>query len=266
MQPKAGASSQKAHLAWIAIAGMIVAGSFSIGLTEITGNEGKSVILRNDAAPMIVTTTTASALVSDELIQFFESFDANNDDALQFSEAESFFYWVEENVTYRSDDESILTIVPGVKSISGDGRDGIDYRQTPVETFKERAGDCEDMATLAIAFFKHFGIEAYLAGVNAKYPNQLDHAVAIVRMEDFADEPVSYMRLLGYSIDDGTIDVYGNSISAGTYLLLDNAYSDTFGYLSDGFEPDTFMAQCFIPLEKGYRNEWNAVVSRCLDS
>lgn len=258
---------KKTRFIWLIIVGMAVAGSFSIGSIDITKDENKMMSF-GDKADQEIPTTVSSDLVSDKLAQWFEGFDTNKDGRLQLGEAKNFYYWVEENIAYRYDSENLSTVT-GVEKQSrfitnGDGRSGNDYRQTPNETFGERAGDCEDMATLEVSFYNHFGIEAYVVGVNSNNPDELDHAVAIVRMEDFQDELVNSTDLLVYSIGNGMTDVYGNPISLGTYLIIDNAYSDNFGYLDHGPKPNTFEVWCFIPLEKGYHGEWHSVVSRCL--
>lgn len=42
-----------------------------------------------------------------------------------------------------------------------------------------------------------------------------------------------------------------------------NAYSSTFGDLSEGLEEGSFTMQCMIPLDVGYDNEWDEAVSAC---
>jgi hypothetical protein len=263
MQPPSGANRKNTLPVWIVIAGMVVIGSYSIGFSDITGNGTKTLLVDDRITLKAVQTAKSSDLVSSELAEFFESFDMNSDGELQFSEAEDFFYWIEENIAYRSDDENVLNVVRA-GSIAGDGRPGGDYRQTPNETFEERAGDCEDMATLTVAFFNYFGIESYITAVNANSPNALDHAVAIVHMPNDLNQFADYLgQLVYYEVGNGMNDIYGRPISPGVYMLVDNAYSDTFGYLNDGLEPNTFVAHCLIPLQQGYNDEWNRIVSKC---
>ena len=204
----------------------------------------------------------SSDLITDQMSTFFEGFDTKHDGEVDIGEGQDFFYWVESNIEYRYDDENELEPIAG--SIVGDGRDGADYRQTPMETLQEALGDCEDMATLEVAFYNYFGVEAYVVGVNAKSPSVLDHAATVVRI---ADDVNSFQETLGeivyYEFDEGTTDIYGYKITPGVYMLVDNAYSDAYGYLSNGLEPDTFSVQCIIPLDFGYDYGWYEVTSAC---
>lgn len=264
---QAGKSAERKihpHLVWVAISLMVVAGSFAIGFSDMSG---KDVVFAQNESDQ-PTYQRTSALISNELATFFESFDRNKDGRLQFTEAEAFYYWMEKNIEYRSDDEGTLFLVPGAEAPKGDGRYGEDYRQTPTETFEERAGDCEDMATLALAFYYYFGVEAYMAGVNALTPNQLDHAVAVVRLPDDLDtftesveRPIHY-----YQIGRGVSDIYGENVSPGAYMVVDNAYSDSFGYVSSGLQGGTYKVHCLIPLKYGYMGEWDEAVTLCLSS
>jgi hypothetical protein len=205
---------------------------------------------------------TSSGLITSEMAQFFDSFDTNSDSEIDIGEAQEFYYWVENNIQYRYDNEYELEPIVGYTV--GDGRSGVDYRQTPSETFYEAFGDCEDMATLEQAFYNYFGIEAYVVGVNAQSQNVIDHAATIVRI---ADDVETFQELLGglvyYDYTEGGSDIYGNEITPGIYMLVDNAYSDAYGYLSNGLEPDTFTVQCLVPLEYGYDEEWNQVTYYC---
>lgn len=212
--------------------------------------------------PRSVTTRISSELVSPELAKFFESFDVNQDGIIDIGEAEEFYYWVENYVQYSYDDENELN--PIVGSFVGDERLGADYRQTPNETFEEGFGDCEDMATLEQAFYNYFGIEVYVVGVNAIDPNTIDHAATIVRISDDTDEFADFLgELVYYDIGEGSADIFGNPITAGVYMLVDNAYSDAFGYLSGGLVVGMFDIHCAIPLDQGYNGEWNEAVSAC---
>jgi hypothetical protein len=204
----------------------------------------------------------SSHLITDEMAVLFEEFDINRDGELDIGEGQEFFYWVENNIEYRYDDEYELEPIAG--SIIGDGRDGPDYRQTPMETLREALADCEDMATLEVAFYNYFGVEAYVVGVNADSANVLDHAATVVRI---ADDVETFQETLGeivyYEFDEGTTDIYGYEITPGVYMLVDNAYSDAYGYLSNGLEPDTFFVQCIVPLDLGYDDQWDEVTSVC---
>ncbi|MFC1755376.1 transglutaminase-like domain-containing protein, partial [Thermoproteota archaeon] len=199
--------------------------------------------------------------VKEELAGFFDEFDADNNGRLSIGESEEFYYWVENNINYRYDDEEESQ--PIVGTLVGDGIEGYDYRQRPEETLVDEAGDCEDMSTLEQAFYIHFGIPAYVVGVNAEEPDVLDHASSIARISGNAEE---FQEILGdlvsYEFEQGDKDIYGNDIEPGTYMIVDNAYSGALGYISGGIEPGTFKIHCTIPLDKGYE-DWNEVVENC---
>ncbi|MBT9139232.1 MAG: hypothetical protein DDT31_01814 [Syntrophomonadaceae bacterium] len=174
-------------------------------------------------------------LISEEIIpsnlaRFFGGFDANRDGDIDLGEAQDFFYWVENNIKYRWDcEEAHLRpgFMPGFPI--GDGRPGGEYWQTPHETWTDRAGDCEDMAILQVAFFNYFGISAYLAGVNAE-GREVDHGVAIVLMGGTPEEFADFLGDLVYYEFEG-----------GYYMLVDNAYSSAFGYLCGGLKEGQFI-------------------------
>lgn len=205
---------------------------------------------------------TQSKMIPAELSDFFDRFDADGNGLLSIGEAQEFFFAVENNVVYRYDDES--ETMPVVGTLVGDNRPGSDYRQTPMQTYKEKAGDCEDMATLEQAFYTHFGIAAYVVAVNSQNPRDIDHAAAIVRMSDNVDD---FRKTLGgllyYELKSGEKDVYGAPVKPGVYMLVDNAYSGALGYLSGGVKEGTFQIHCKIPLDKGYESEWGETVKKC---
>ena len=176
-----------------------------------------------DIPEIVEIPAVSSEIIPSDLARFFDGFDIDRSGDIDLGEAEDFYYWVEDNVIYRYDDENEQNPKPGYPI--GDGRAGPEYWQTPYETWTESAGDCEDMAILETAFYNYFGIAAYVAGVNAQDPEYSDHAICIVAIggtpEEFAD-------LLGeleyYELEDGC------------YMIVDNAYSDTFGTLPDNVD------------------------------
>ena len=176
-----------------------------------------------DIPEIVEIPAVSSEIIPSDLARFFDGFDIDRSGDIDLGEAEDFYYWVEDNVIYRYDDENEQNPEPGYPI--GDGRAGPEYWQTPYETWTESAGDCEDMAILETAFYNYFGIAAYVAGVNAQDPEYSDHAICIVAIggtpEEFAD-------LLGeleyYELEDGC------------YMIVDNAYSDTFGTLPDNVD------------------------------
>ncbi|WP_158413843.1 transglutaminase-like domain-containing protein [Geoglobus acetivorans] len=205
---------------------------------------------------------TGFELIPVGVASFFESFDSDKNGKLSIGEAQEFFYWVENNVAYRYDDEDAGNTVVGFEV--GDGREGGDYRQTPAETLTEKAGDCEDMATLEVAFYRYFGIDAYVVGVDASTPGWVDHAAAIVRIGDNAESFEETLGNLLYYKLENVKDVYGNEVSPGVYMIVDNSYSGAFGYISGGVEEGTFTLYCVIPLDRGYGDEWNGIVEKCV--
>lgn len=197
-------------------------------------------------------------LVPDVVAKFFDQFDFNNDGVLSIGEGEDFYYWVEDNIQYRYDDEQETNAPPG--SLIGDDRDGPDYRQTPLETLEEGAGDCEDTATLEVAFYTYWGIQVFVAGVNADDPQYIDHAVAIVQIDDSLQDFVNLLGDLMYWEFKSGEEIRAwkiETIPAGFYMLVDNAYSDDFGYLTDGIKEDRFNILDLVSLESPYGNEWN---------
>ncbi len=202
-------------------------------------------------------------IIPEELRRFFDSFDENKDNKLSIPEAQNFFYWVEKNIQYRYDDENYQgELIAG--TLLGDGRPGSDYRQKPIETFRERAGDCEDMATLEQAFYTYYGINAEVVAVNAENENAPDHAVAVVWMADTVDEFKNALgRFFYYKANENARDVFGKPVKPGVYIIVDNAYSSAFGFISGGVGEGKFRIHCSIPLERGYGEEWNKIVREC---
>jgi hypothetical protein len=174
-------------------------------------------------------------LIPPNLAAFFDEFDVDRDGTISLGEGEAFFYWVEKHIVYRYDDENDpdglkeLEMGLTIPAQLGDGRPGTDYGQMPYETWTERLGDCEDMAILQVAFYNYFGISSYKATVATQPNGVLDHAIAIVLM---GGSPEEYRNLLG-----GLVHY---EIDGKHYMLVDNAYSDVFGYLCHGLEEGAF--------------------------
>ncbi len=117
----------------------------------------------------------------------------------------------------------------------GDRRPGGDFWQSPYETYIERVGDCEDMAILNVAFFNHWGIRAYVMTVSTRPNGELDHAIAVVWM---GGSPEEFINFLG--------DLVYYELENGYFMLVDNAYSDVFGFLQHGLGECEFHAKPFI--------------------
>ncbi|MBI2328501.1 MAG: hypothetical protein HYU85_02520, partial [Chloroflexi bacterium] len=213
-------------------------------------------------AKATVLTKPEPELVPPDFASFFDEFDFDGNEEIDIEEAASFYYWVENNIQYRYDDENEANPQPG--TFMGDGRPGADYRQRPYETYIERAGDCEDMATLEVAFLNYWGIAAYVAGVNADDLTYLDHAVAIALIGDNPDDFTELLgELVSWEFREGEeIQAYEiEEFPAGFYMLIDNAYSDDFGYLSGGLREGQFTIYAIVPLEVPYDDEWGAFLA-----
>ncbi len=209
----------------------------------------------------IQSISPSSDLVPETLGAFFNEFDFNNDGALAIDEAASFYYWVERNIKYRFDDEDVRNVPKNI--LVGDGRPGPDYRQSPTETVAERAGDCEDTSTLEAAFYQYWGIPAYIAAVNAKDPKFVDHAITIVRIEGNLNTFVDLLGKLMYwnfQPKQEIISWEGQSIPSGNYMLIDNAYSNNFGFLTSGIKPDAFTMQAVLPADAPFGAGWDYFV------
>lgn len=198
---------------------------------------------REMVIPKIIEVPAVSPeIIPPDLARFFGGFDVDRNGEIDLGEAEEFFYWVEANIIYRWDDEEAHIrpgFVPG--SPVGDGRPGDDYWQTPYETWTERAGDCEDMAILQVIFYNHFGISAHNALVAVKVPGEVDHAIAITLMGRTPEEFADFLGgLVYYEFEDGY------------YMLVDNAYSDVFGYLNGGLKEGQFIIHYILTLEESF--------------
>ena len=201
------------------------------------------VLLATIITSLLVTAPPVNAEMSEEqLIQFgmtVGKFDFNSDGELDLYEAESFFYWVEENIKYRYDDENdpdgLRYLEAGMITSAqlGDGREGIDYWQTPWETLNEGYGDCEDMAILQAAFYDSFGIEAYVGLVNAK-GYKIDHAICIVRV---GETPEEFDEIVNYYLGGYVVYYY---LEGGHFMIVDNAYSEQFGFITAELTDEKF--------------------------
>ena len=193
---------------------------------------------------MFVVTPTATAveeMIPLELANFFAGFDLDGDGELCLDEAGEFYYWVEDNVKYRYDDESDPDGLEQLKTGRitqaelGDGREGPEYWQNPIETYGEGYGDCEDMAILEHAFYKHWGIESCVAGVDVDGDGELDHGICIAGFEEeIFEELVEIQGVADYYEYDGS-----------KFVIVDNAYSDEYGFVG---KMDSFTGEPF-PVE-----------------
>jgi hypothetical protein len=178
----------------------------------------------------------------------FDGFDQDGSTTIDLLEARDFYTWVEDNIRYRYDDENVQNAIPGYPI--GDGHDGPDYHQTPDETLTDSMGDCEDMNALEVAFYNYWGITAFEAYVNAQSQYSADHAIAIVYVgQDEAEARDTIGRIDSYQIQDGEWP----GVPAGAYMLVDNAYSDTFGMVDgEGIQPGQFQIFEVHPLGEAF--------------
>lgn len=169
--------------------------------------------------------------------ELFASFDEDGDDELDPAEAVAFYEWAETHVDYRYDDEDAEPDIEG--TAVGDGREGTDYQQSPLETVDEQLGDCEDTSVLHLAFFEHWGKTAYLGLTNTKPGDGITHATTLLRVDDVSAYPEPEEGFHTYTFEAGN----EHGVEPGTYLIVDNTYSDTFGTISGGVEEGTFVIQ-----------------------
>ena len=125
-------------------------------------------------------------VITPELEELFSAFDADQDGALSWEEGMAFYEGVKQNIAYRFDDEydsdGLERLQAGTitREQLGDGREGDEYWQRPIETYNEVFGDCDDQAILHLAFYDYWGIGAYLAVVDVDGDGVVDHAICIV--------------------------------------------------------------------------------------
>lgn len=200
-----------------------VHGSFNLVLVNIGYTPAKvkiQVIVTPTSEKPLSTSTThiisTKDIVPSSVAAVFNKFN---------KDGRKFYYWVEKNIKYRHD--------------SQDPYPGQDYWQSPLETLSQRAGDCEDMAILECAFYRYFGYEAYIAAVNTQGATP-DHAICIVAIDD----PKKFASWLG------KVNYY--TINGKYYLLVDNAYSNNFGYLTTGLKQGKFIIKRIYTLEEAY--------------
>lgn len=231
-------------------------------------------LAKKENIPNIDTEITADQVLAQEerrslpedIEHFFQQFDLDQDQQLSLAEAAGFFYWVEEHIQYRWDDEATTQEEARSITLIGDGRPGPDYRQRPEETLYEQAGDCEDLATLATSFYRFWGIAAFMAGINAEDPRSPDHAVAIVYI---GEDGETYREFLGdlvsweFTPEEQILAYDIESFPAGSYMLVDNSYSDDFGYVTNGIEDTKFNIYCLAPDDAPYDEAWNQFVQDC---
>lgn len=181
----------------------------------------------------------------------FQTFDQNQNNRLEVSEARAFYDWVEANIGYRWDDENAT---PEDARPVGDGRPGRDYQQTPQETLQERLGDCEDQNGLELAFYAYWNVPAYLAYVNARVNTTYDHVVAIVYAGGTLEDFRSLLGSAPYYEAKGR-----PGVGDGFYFIVDNTYSDEFAQVSGGLAEGKFAIHHTASYEDLFGSAWTPV-------
>ena len=102
-------------------------------------------------------------------------------------ESEAIRAWVRQNITYRRDPE------------------GVEYLQDPIVTLTAKAGDCDDLATLAGTLLAALGHRVEAVGVAWKGVSQASHAVihddlVQVIVDPVADCHISQWPPKGYAV------------------------------------------------------------------
>jgi len=172
---------------------------------------------------------SAQHSIPQDLAEFYGSFDYDASGSLSIEEAQTFYYWVQDNIQYRYDDENdpdgLDDLDWGDITLDqlGDNRPGIDHSQTPYETYIEGMGDCEDTAIFSTAFYTYHGIESYVAEIDTDITDDIyvDHAACIALLPGIQDTDFDYVE-------------FGED----KFTIIDNAYSDRFGCIDDG---DTYQ-------------------------
>lgn len=197
-------------------------------------------------------------LVKQQIEDFYDQFDLNKDKKLSLQEAAMFYYWVKRNIKYRYDDEKIEN--PKPNSLIGDKREGDDYRQTSFETLLERAGDCEDMSTLQVDFFSHFGYSSYIGHVNLLEDEVVDHAISILFMDKNKKEWKESLdnMMLYFTLTKSNTSFYTgiNNFNQGDYMVVDASYSDEFALITRFYDKDKCRVHLISSLDGPYGNQW----------
>ena len=113
-------------------------------------------------------------------------------------------HWVSKNVKYVSD--------PLVEN---------EYVAPPNETLRVMAGDCDDFAVLLATLYRSVGLKAMVGLIDTDGDDKVDHATALVYLDDNADEALEHISKWAYVLG---IDVDGISYfnkDKGILLIVD---------------------------------------------
>jgi len=178
----------------------------------------------------------------------FSKLDLNNDGSLDLIEMQAAYKGIKSVFKYRYDDESEPN--PAPNTLVGDGRPGPEYYQTPEETLREWAGDCEDFAILFASLLNYYGYPAFVGYIDCNGDGELDHATCLLYTPNATVDVI-----LDLGISD-VVDVFettpaeiaekahyegfNNEIYRDWVLIpIDGTYSMHFGYVSGSESPET---------------------------
>jgi len=196
-------------------------------------------VMRNFTPPELYTPYVQGA---------FSVFDRDKDGVLDYNEMKNAYYVIKSVFKYRYDDENEPN--PAPNTLVGDGRPGPEYYQTPEETLREQAGDCDDFAVLFASLLNYYGYPAFVGYIDCNGDGKLDHATCLLYTPNAT---VDAMFELGIS---DVVDVFEttpaeiaekahyegfNSEIYRDWVLIpiDGTYSMHFGYVSGSESPET---------------------------
>ena len=179
------------------------------------------------------------------VVSTFAAFDINNDGLLDLNEMKIAYDTLTSTITYRYDDENAE---PEPGTIVGDGRPGPDYFQTPEETLKEQAGDCEDFAILFASLLNYYGYIAFVGDIDCDGDGEVDHATCLLYAPESTADAVIELGL------SDIVDVFetspeevaqklhcellGEGFEDWVLIPIDGTYSEHFGYVSGAPIPE----------------------------
>jgi len=167
----------------------------------------------------------------------FSAFDVNNDGFLDLNEMKIAYDTLTSIITYRYDDENEINHEP--RTIVGDGRPGPDYFQTPEETLKERAGDCEDFAILFASLLNYYGYIAFVGDIDCDGDSEVDHATCLLYAPESTADAIFELGLSDVvdvfetSPEEIAQKLHCESFDNFDWVLIpiDGTYSEHFGYI-----------------------------------
>jgi len=178
------------------------------------------------------------------VVSVFAAFDINNDSLLDLNEMKIAYDTLTSTITYRYDDENAE---PEPGTIVGDGRPSSDYFQTPEETLKEQAGDCEDFAILFASLLNYYGYIAFVGDIDCDGDGEVDHATCLLYAPESTADAIIELGL------SDVVDVFetspeevaqklhcelGEGFEDWVLITIDGTYSEHFGYVSGAPIPE----------------------------